>query len=564
MNTINKLLTLTLIFMMIACQKSKQSFPLQMQKAEKLVISKPTTALQLLDSIKSKINNQPTETQRYYDLLMFRANDMCYIPHPSNDTIQRCITYYTKNFNNDKLMTAYYCLGCFYRDKKNYVEASKSYQKALNYVSQSKDFSLIGRVYDQLANLSDIPKYRISMYKKSAIYFAKAKDNRALMYSLRDIASSFDGEELNNSAVCYGEKACKIAQFLKDKRSVEVMHCQLANYYLKVNKIDQARHLLNKTLLNINNNNDVSLCYWDWGEYYDKVKNNDSAKWYYNKCLQTTNDINFKYSSYKALYDIYKKENDSKKAVVCADSLLNLDNEDQLLTHDSEVTKQNISFGVKRVEKENNKLSKIVESRNLFIAGLIIIFVLSSIIVLRTIKKKEILRQEKFKKKIKDEMSKTNEAAINEKIKQINDLRNEIERLKIELELLPKMDELMVIKKRNEVLIKDFLASHAYSLVYNKIQNKEPLTDNQWSELQKAIDNTYDNFNVHLKALYQDISEQETRICNLKKAGFNAEQMAIAMSCTKSNTYNVRARLYKKMTAKSGSSNDMDKLISEL
>ena len=535
-----------------------------MQKAEKLIISNPTTALRMLDGIKITINNQPTETQRFYDLLIFRANDMCYISHPSNDTIQRCITYYTQNFNNDKLMTAYYCLGCFYRDKKNSVEASKSYQKALNYVSQSKDFSLIGRIYDQLANLSDIPKYRISIYKKSAIFFIKAKDNRALMYSLRDIASSFNGEESNDSAVYYGEKACKIAQSLKDKRYIEVMNCQLANYYLKVNKVNQARHLLDRKLLNINNNNDVSLCYWDWGEYYDKVKNNDSAKWYYNKCLQATNDINFKYLSYRALYGIYKKENDSKKAVVCADSLLSLDNEDQLLTHDSVVTKQNISFGVKRIEKENNKLSRLVESRNLLIVGLIIFFVLSSIIVLIAVKKKEKLRQEEFKKKIKDEMSKTNDTAINEKIEQINYLQNEIERLKNELKLLPKMDDLMVIKKRNEVLINDFLASHAYSLVYNKIQNKEPLTDNQWSELQKAIDNTYDNFNAHLKALYQYISEQEIRICNLRKAGFNAEQMAIAMSCTKSNTYNVRARLYKKMTAKSGSSNDMDKLISEL
>jgi len=564
MNTINKLLVLSLIFMIIACQKSKQSYPVQMQKAEKLLISEPATALHMLDSIKSTINYQPTETQRYYDLLIFRANDMCYIPHPSNDTIQRCITYYTKNFNNDKLMTAYYCLGCFYRDKKNYIETSKNYQKALIYASQSKDFSLIGRIYDQLADLSDIPKYRISMYKKSAIYFAKAKDNKTLMYSLRDIASSFDGENLNDSAVYYGEKACKIAQSIKEKRSIEVMNCQLADYYLKVNKVNQAKHLLNRTLLNINNNNDVSLCYWDWGEYYDKVKNNDSAKCYYNKCLQVTNDINFKYSSYKALYGIYKKENDSERAVVCADSLLNLDNEDQLLTHDSEVTKQNISFGVKRIEKENNKLSKIVESRNLLIAGLIIIFVLSSIIVLKTIKKKELLRQEEFKKKIKDKMSKTNEAAINEKIEQIKDLHNEIERLKNKLESLPKMEELVAIKNRNKILENDFLASPVYSLVCNKIKDKEPLNDNQWDELQKAIDSTYDKFNAHLKALYQDISEQEIRICNLRKAGFNSEQMAIALSCTKSNTYNIRARLYKKMTAKSGSSNDMDKLISEL
>ncbi len=109
---------LAVFFFAFACQKNKEPYPVQIQNAEKIMLKEPAKALSMLDSIRMTIKNQPVETQRYYDLLLFRVNDMCYIPHKSNDTIQKCITYYTKHCDNDKLMAAYYCMGCFYRDKK--------------------------------------------------------------------------------------------------------------------------------------------------------------------------------------------------------------------------------------------------------------------------------------------------------------------------------------------------------------------------------------------------------------------------------------------------------------
>lgn len=570
MRTINKLFLFTMIILMIACQKSKQPYPVQILKAEKILINKPATALSKLDSIKGLIKNQPTETQRYYDLLMFRAHDMCYFPHPSNDSIQKCITYYTKNFNNDKLMTAYYCMGCFYRDKENYVKASQAYQKALNYASQSKDYSLIGRIYNQLAHLSGIPKETIPLYKKSAVYFEKAKDNITLMYSIRDIAMSFSSEDLNDSAVYYGEKAYNMARSLNDSTCIQVMNSQMASYYLRVNKITKAKHLLDQTLLNPHDDNDNSLCYLDWGEYYQTVGNNDSAIHYYKKCLQGTTDINFKYSSYKALYDIYKEGYDFKKALACADSLLYLDNKNLLITHDVEVTKQNIRFGVKRMEKENSRLSEKVEYHKTLIFGLTIVFILFVIVGLSVMKKRELRHQEELVKKVKDQMSKNNNTIINERIKQINDLEEElkkaneeVERQKHELESLPKREELMAQIEENKILEKEFFSSSIYALSYKNVQTGKTITVDQWTEFKTAVNHTYDNFNYRLKAQYPQISEQEIRICDLMKSGFTTEQMANALNCTQSNTYSIRRRLYKKMTALSGSAGDLDKWISE-
>jgi tetratricopeptide (TPR) repeat protein len=559
-----------MIILMIACQKSKQSYPVQILKAEKILINKPTTALSMLDSVKGTIKNQPTETQRYYDLLLFRAHDMCYFPHTSNDSIQKCIAYYTKNFNNDKLMTAYYCMGCFYRDKEDYVKASQAYQKALNYASQSKNYSLIGRIYNQLAHLSGIPKETIPLYKKSAVYFEKAKDNITLMYSIRDIAMSFSSEDLNDSAVYYGEKAYNMARSLNDSTCIQVMNSQMASYYLRVNKINEAKYLLDQTLLNPHDENDNSLCYLDWGEYHQAVGNNDSAIHYYKKCIQGTTDINFKYSSNKALYDIYKEGYDFKKALACADSLLYLDNKNLLITHDVEVTKQNIRFGVKRMEKENSRLSEKVEYHKTLIFGLTIVFILFVIVGLSVMKKRELRHQEELVKKVKDQMSKNNNTIINERIKQINDLEEElkkaneeVERQKHELESLPKREELMAQIEENKILEEEFFSSSIYALSYKNVQTGKTITVDQWTEFKTAVNHTYDNFNYRLKALYPKISEQEIRICDLMKSGFTTEQMANALNCTLSNTYSIRRRLYKKRTALSGSAGDLDKWISE-
>ena len=116
--------------------------------------------------------------------------------------------------------------------------------------------------------------------------------------------------------------------------------------------------------------------------------------------------------------------------------------------------------------------------------------------------------------------------------------------------------------EKNKVLEKKFFNSPIYILSLKTVKAEKCLTTEQWDEFKKGIDLTYDNFNTPLKTIYPKISEQEIRVCNLVKVGFSVEQMAIAMNCTQFNTYNIRTRLYKKMTAKNGSSKDMDKLIS--
>ncbi len=547
---------------MIACQKDKQSYPIQMQRAEKILLNKPITALSMLDSIKEAIKNQPIETRKYYDLLLFRANDMCYIPHPSNDTINKCIAYYTKHFDNDKLMTAYYCLGCYYRNKKDYVKASQACQKALNYASNSNDYSLIGRIYNQLASLSDIPNEMISLYNKSIKYFTKAKDKRVIIFSYRDIATSFSSEKLNDSAIYYGEKAYNIATSINDSIGKQMVYRQLADYYLKANKINQAKTLLYKILLDKYSEENNSLYYLDWGEYYQAVNKNDSATYYYNKCLKSTTDINFKYSSYKALYDIYKKKHDFNNLIVCSDSLLSIDNENQLITHDTEVTKQNIHFGVKRIEKENSRLNLEIGYHQILIVCLIVV-ILAFIMLGVTLKKRERRRQEKLKKKIENETSKTSNAIIDGKIKLINELKEKLEQHNKELEALPKMDELIAQKEKNKVAKNEFFASPAYALLLNKIQDGKPLTDDQWNDFTNAVDKAFDNFNDRLKALYP-ISEREKRICNMIKADFSTEQMAIAICCSPSSTYTIRRRLFKKLTARSGSAGDLNTLIAGL
>ena len=278
----------------------------------------------------------------------------------------------------------------------------------------------------------------------------------------------------------------------------------------------------------------------------------------------------FKYSSYKALYDIYKKKHDFNNLAICSDSLQNIDNEAQLIAHDSEVTKQNIRFDVKRVEKENSSLKIDIGYHQMLIVALIVIFIFLVVLGLRIIKKKELRRREELQNRISDAMSKTSNAVINEKIKQIEVLEEnlrrtteELERDKYALEQLPNKDELLAQIERHKALEDNFIASSIYVILRNNIRDGKSITESQWDDFKIAVNETYDNLNLHLKSIYRKISEQEIRMCDLMKVGFNSEQMAVALNCTVSNTYSIRRRLYKKLTAMSGSSSDLDKWIAE-
>jgi len=563
-----------LIFILCSCyqKNGKIIYPVNMVKGEKLLIKNPQEALSLLMRLQQQIKDQPKGVQMYYELLLFRAQDMCYVIHKSKDKVDKCISYYKNEVDDDKLMMSYYCLGCYYRDQEDDIEAVKAFQEALNFAHKSEDYSLIGRIYNQKAYLSNIENERLELYKISAKYFDLAKDSITLLYSYRDVASAYQSLTRSDSALYYGLKAYTIAIQLNDSVGKNVMNNQLAGYYLMKGDYRKGKSFLDRTILNLKDEDDNSLYYSDLGEYYQKVDKLDSAIYYFNKCIQVTKDINLEYDSYIFLHQIYRDTGSIGKALECAERIVEIGDQIKQKAHDDEVTKLNAHYGVKRMENNNSKLKLLNQYKDLWLCGLtciILLLILSSYFVTKHLRKIERVKQLKLAHRLKQGMSDKNKETVEEKIKQIVELENKLQvgdeermHLMSQLkELHPVKEQLMKQQEENVMLENRFKELEIYWTFHKAAVDDINITNFQWSVFMDAIDDAFDHFNKRLFLLYPGISDIEIKVCNLVKAGFNPLEMSKQMKYSPSNISSIRRRLYKKITAKNGFAADMDLLL---
>lgn len=108
----------------------------------------------------------------------------------------------------------------------------------------------------------------------------------------------------------------------------------------------------------------------------------------------------------------------------------------------------------------------------------------------------------------------------------------------------------------------------AYMDIYKKFHSANDtgviIGEEDWLELQKCIDQTYDNFTGHLYQRIPAISLMELRICYLIKISVKVTDMAVILHRSKSSISSARTRLYMKLTGKEGSPGQLDELLADI
>lgn len=90
-------------------------------------------------------------------------------------------------------------------------------------------------------------------------------------------------------------------------------------------------------------------------------------------------------------------------------------------------------------------------------------------------------------------------------------------------------------------------------------QSEIPLSDEQWEELARMIDEDFPTFRQKLDEM-EAMSDLERKVCVLIKAGATPTQMAAILCKSKQGISSIRARLYQKNFG-NGGAEDWDKLI---
>lgn len=92
--------------------------------------------------------------------------------------------------------------------------------------------------------------------------------------------------------------------------------------------------------------------------------------------------------------------------------------------------------------------------------------------------------------------------------------------------------------------------------------NRELPSADEWENFQVMMDALYGSFVQQLLTVFH-LSTQEIHVCLLVKAQFKPVEIAILTAHSKEAISSTRRRLYKKITGKSGTPEQLDKLIME-
>lgn len=563
------------LIILYACQLNRP-YPAAMLQAMRCMEQHSDSALIYLTSLDSVIRNEPKETRMYYRLLKTKAEYKEYIRHDSDSLMKEVVRFYESYGDADKLMEAYYYLSTVYQDMQNVPQALAVCQQAAEAGKHSQQYLTLGRIYQDIGRLlayQSLYEEALEVYQKSYEYF-NIEENPGQVYAIRDIGRMHNELNRPDSAEHYYQAAYRKAFETNDPEIIEVISIELANVYLGWNKPDSTQKIFSR----IPQLKDDAIYLQGLAEYHALLSQPDSAEFYYLQTLQagkSNQNIWLKSTSNKALAELEARKGNYQAAFDYALKSLEIKDSIKTITRTETIGKIHAIYNYQHIEEANKVLSQKNKDKNtlLIIAIIIVIGICAWTYQYRKEQRRLIIEKEQRIADIKKEQEQNSLSRIKENEQKIAKLEKEIEQSQGEKEKLTQQIELL--KKNNQKIrsIRDekslqedsLKQSDIYLLFHKQAAQDEPkVSDEEWRELQKAIDQAYNDFTNRLYRLYPQISQHELRICYLIKVQIPVKEIAKILLRSASAISNSRVRLYKKLHGKEGKTEEFDRFVLDL
>ena len=115
-----------------------------------------------------------------------------------------------------------------------------------------------------------------------------------------------------------------------------------------------------------------------------------------------------------------------------------------------------------------------------------------------------------------------------------------------------------------ELLEEAFRQSEIYAFFHRAEKEELKVKEVDWEALRTAIDIAYPQFTDRLYELCSKLSQRELYICYLIKLSLSCMSMTRILVCTPSAITQTRKRLYKKISGREGTGEDLDKIVIDL
>lgn len=545
-------------------------------RAERLLVHHPDSALALLDSIHDRMDHAPTEQRIYFHLLLTEAQDRNYMSHTSDSLIIAIIRHYEQTEEREKLMKAYYYAGRVYSDLNDVGNALSYYHKALDLSDKNSSQATIGRIHSQMGTLfafQDMDEEVMQAYRKAHHHFSLSDDSLMLPYTLRDIGRAFQMHEQTDSAIVYysrgAEKARQNADTLKERYILR----ELSMLYIEQKRYEEAlQAMLLTSPKHVTSNHII------WAEFYRSCGKPDSAKTYFLKTIEQGN----RYARCEAFYNLYEME---KEEGDCAEAMRMLEHHTQCVdsiyqeNKAESLRKIRAIYNFRHMEEEEQRLRRQNRHQKAGILGIIFLVVGSISVSYRYGKRKKHLREERerllyylYEKQYQRsrqyiEANKQKIAQLEVNLESALQQNNELQRnlLLAQKEQLEQTIHSVEALNRSQELQEDRLRrSEIYRRCYAATSDPNiVLTDEEWEELQRAVDEAYDDFSNRLFILHPHLTLMELHICLLLKIGIPVSTISQLVCRTQSAVSMGRKQLYKKIFRKDGTPAMLDRFIAE-
>jgi|UPI00046A4C75 hypothetical protein len=567
---------------------SEKDYPIAMKQAMSCMNACPDSALALLETLTDSMANASQETQMYYRLLTIKAEDKLYMPHTTDSVILSIVDYYQQKGDKERLFESYYYLGGTYRDMNDIPRALKAYHQGIEVGEDTEQTLLQGMTYGQMGILlayQELYDESRSMMRKALRCYGELGDSVRYANTLATLARTYDGKNETDSALYYKDstfyyykESYRILRKFKMYRKADAVAGEMGCFYYRKGSTVLAKQTLLKVLPTQYKSDNVLLCL---GRIYNKEGLADSARYYWGEVLKYGNLHKQCYANL-CLAELEKTQGNEVLSLAYDKQYKILQDSINAITRTDAVEKLHLSYSFQHEEQKNHQLDLKNESylKKIYLLLFVLLFSIAlGVIVIQRIRirKQEAIEQEKRLRLIQEEQYKHSLAYMRENERKLQEVERQLVKAVKQNDTL--RQELLLSQRKvletsghqsaallsNRELLKDaFRRSDVYAFFHQAEQEELKVQEEDWDALRTAIDIAYPQFIERLYELCPKLSQRELYICYLIKLSLNCMSMTRILICTPSAISQARKRLYKKMSGRDGTGEDLDKLIADL
>lgn len=530
---LTKLIFIALLAVMaVGCGRHR--FKSKLDMADSMAAVNSAKADSVLASMADSIAMGSEEERMRWRLIKAKALVFGYHGFTTDTLIRPVIDFCERRGADSKMLSeTFYYAGKTYKSMNDYPRAMDYFQKALDAIPK-EDTGLRGRTYNQLGYIFKalwLEDKAVEMFKKADSCCVVTQDSLSRVFTLRDIGSAYENKRMADSALAYLTKALHVAQQLRDREMEAGISVQIAGHYVRSRDYGQAMSYLRKGL-DYNDRQDRNAIFSVAAQLYARIGRIDSALYFYRK-LTVYGGLPAQKMAHRELANYAMQQEDFKLAQRHLRLYETLVDSIFAVTSIQAINQKSDYYDYSIREWENERLREESDHKTYAIVLLSLLATVVGLMVMFLVK-----CMQKERKELQYKLDKYNLL---------------IERM----EMQP-----TAVRPEDAVFENSPIGVRLRQMVNNP-QGKVWFSEEDWAQLDQAINTAYPNFNNKLADLCK-MSLHDQRTCWLLKAKVPYQTICMLQHFTSSALTSSRSKLYMRAFKRKGAAKDWDAVIASL